>query len=112
MMVDLVSDFVSNLTNAACQLAKHRQGDIVECFDAQVIAGINEEACNDIEKNYNIRVPGFGLDQLQTAANPDTKKKGKSKTELHSSRVAAVREQLRRAGVQKRNARLRAAIKK
>jgi transcription initiation factor TFIID subunit TAF12 len=38
-MVDLVGEFVETLAKQSSMLAKHRQGDMVEAIDAQLISG-------------------------------------------------------------------------
>lgn len=40
-MVDLVGEFVENISKQACMLAKHRKGEMVEAVDAQLISGTN-----------------------------------------------------------------------
>ena len=41
---------------AACKLAKLRQSSTLEIRDLQVV----------LERNYNIRVPGYSADELRT----------------------------------------------
>lgn len=91
ILMDLTWDFINNVSNSAAKLAKHRQSDTVEACDAQLI----------VEKHYNIRIPGFGVEVVQ---EPVKKQRG---TEEHQSNVAIVREQVRKAGVLKRSARNR-----
>ena len=47
---------VDNVITASCQLAKLRGSSSLELRDIQVI----------LERNYNIRVPGFASDELRT----------------------------------------------
>jgi transcription initiation factor TFIID subunit TAF12 len=89
----MTSEFIKTVTNSACLLSKHRQSDVVEACDAQLI----------VEKNYNIKVPGFGIE-----LSVDTVKKRKPKNEEHLEKVAVVREMTRKAGVVKRSSRLKA----
>lgn len=51
---DLVEEFVDNVTTFACRLAKHRKADYVETKDVHV----------HLERNWNIRVPGFPGDEV------------------------------------------------
>lgn len=51
---DLVEEFVGNITTFACRLAKHRRAEYVESKDVQV----------HLERNWNIRVPGFPGDEV------------------------------------------------
>lgn len=51
---DLVEEFVDNITTFACRLAKHRKAEYVEAKDVYV----------HLERNWNIRVPGFPGDEV------------------------------------------------
>ncbi|KAJ3262038.1 hypothetical protein HK103_003881 [Boothiomyces macroporosus] len=91
VLLDLTGEFIKSVTKTASMLCKHRQGEALEAHDAQMI----------VEKNYNIRVPGFGVEEVQ-------ERKKKQKNEVHVQKVAVVREAARKAGVVKRSSRLRA----
>lgn len=54
--MDVADEFVDNVATAACQLAKIRGSNTLELRDVQLI----------MERNYNIRVPGFASDELRT----------------------------------------------
>lgn len=47
-----VDEFVESVTEFACRLAKHRKSRTLEARDVQL----------HLEKNWNIRVPGYGDD--------------------------------------------------
>jgi transcription initiation factor TFIID subunit 12 len=47
---------VDNVITQACRLAKLRQASTLELRDIQLV----------LERNYNIRVPGFASDELRT----------------------------------------------
>lgn len=51
---DLVEEFVGNVTNFSTRLAKHRRADCVESKDVHV----------HLERNWNLRVPGFPGDEV------------------------------------------------
>ncbi|MCJ1471377.1 Transcription initiation factor TFIID subunit 12 [Lambiella insularis] len=55
-LLDVADEFVDNVITAACRLAKIRQGTTLELRDLQLI----------LERNYNIRVPGYASDELRT----------------------------------------------
>ena len=52
----MADEFVDNVIAAACKLAKLRQSATLELRDIQLI----------LERNYNIRVPGYASDELRT----------------------------------------------
>ncbi|CAF9917747.1 MAG: hypothetical protein GOMPHAMPRED_001366 [Gomphillus americanus] len=56
ILLDVADEFVDNVITAACQLAKIRNASTLELRDVQLV----------IERNYNIRVPGFASDELRT----------------------------------------------
>ncbi|KAL6721269.1 Transcription initiation factor TFIID subunit 12 [Lecanora helva] len=55
-LLEVADEFVDQVIVAACQLAKIRQSSSLELRDLQLI----------LERNYNIRVPGFASDELRT----------------------------------------------
>ena len=55
-LLDVADEFVDNVITAACRLAKLRQSSLLELRDIQLI----------LERNYNIRVPGYASDELRT----------------------------------------------
>ena len=52
----MADDFVDQVIIAACRLAKLRESSTLELRDIQLI----------LERNYNIRVPGYASDELRT----------------------------------------------
>ena len=55
-LLQVADDFVDQVIVAACRLAKLRQSSTLELRDLQLI----------LERNYNIRVPGYASDELRT----------------------------------------------
>jgi len=55
-LLQVADDFVDQVIIAACRLAKLRQSSTLEMRDIQLI----------LERNYNIRVPGYASDELRT----------------------------------------------
>jgi len=52
----LADDFIDNVITSACRLAKIRPDSTLDIRDIQVV----------LERNYNIRVPGYSLDEVRT----------------------------------------------
>ena len=52
----MADEFVDNVIMAACRVAKLRQSPQLDLRDIQLI----------LERNYNIRVPGYASDELRT----------------------------------------------
>ncbi|CAD6564672.1 MAG: Transcription initiation factor TFIID subunit 12 [Alectoria sarmentosa] len=55
-LLQVADDFVDQVIVTACRLAKLRQSSTLELRDLQLI----------LERNYNIRVPGYASDELRT----------------------------------------------
>lgn len=55
-MLSLADEFVDNVITQACRLAKARGSAQLELRDLQVV----------IERYYNIRIPGYALDDNRT----------------------------------------------
>ncbi|KAK5009334.1 hypothetical protein LTR28_001550 [Elasticomyces elasticus] len=55
-VLNLADDFVDNVITAACQLAKLRPNQTLDIRDIQLV----------LERNYNIRIPGYSLDEVRT----------------------------------------------
>lgn len=52
----MVDDFIDDVLSSACKLTKLRNGTSLEPRDVQVI----------LERQYNIRIPGFSTDEVRT----------------------------------------------
>lgn len=57
----MADDFVDEVITAACRLAKLRPSSTLEIRDIQLV----------LERNYNIRIPGFSSDDLRTVKKPN-----------------------------------------
>lgn len=55
-VLQLADDFVDNVVTAACRLAKLRPSQTLELRDVQMV----------LERNYGVRIPGYGLDEVRT----------------------------------------------
>ncbi|KAF2012154.1 hypothetical protein BU24DRAFT_425991 [Aaosphaeria arxii CBS 175.79] len=55
-MLALADEFVDNVIGSACKLAKLRESPQLEIRDLQLI----------LERNYNIRIPGYASDEVRT----------------------------------------------
>ncbi|KAI4097151.1 MAG: hypothetical protein LQ344_000561 [Seirophora lacunosa] len=55
-LLDVADDFVDQVMTAACKLAKLRSSQTLELRDIQLV----------LERNYNIRIPGYASDELRT----------------------------------------------
>lgn len=55
-LLDVADEFVDSVIIGACRLAKLRGSTVLEIRDLQLV----------LERNYNIRVPGYASDELRT----------------------------------------------
>ncbi|KIW80865.1 hypothetical protein Z517_03888 [Fonsecaea pedrosoi CBS 271.37] len=60
LFLSIADDFVDDLVTAACKLAKLRGSSSLELRDIQII----------LERQYNIRVPGYSTDEIRTVRRP------------------------------------------
>ncbi|KAL0900490.1 hypothetical protein Bca101_084451 [Brassica carinata] len=74
ILADIAEDFVESITTFGCSLAKHRKSDTLEAKDILL----------HVERNWNIRPPGFSSDEIKTFRKPLT-------TDIHKERLAAVK---------------------
>ncbi|KFK38391.1 hypothetical protein AALP_AA3G107300 [Arabis alpina] len=74
ILADIAEDFVESITTFGCSLAKHRKSDTLEAKDILL----------HVERNWNIRPPGFSSDEIKTFRKPVT-------TEIHKERLAAIK---------------------
>lgn len=56
----MADDFVDEVITAACRLAKLRPSSTLDIRDIQLV----------LERNYNMRIPGFSSDDLRTVKKP------------------------------------------
>ncbi|XP_023642181.1 transcription initiation factor TFIID subunit 12 isoform X2 [Capsella rubella] len=73
ILADIAEDFVESITTFGCSLAKHRKSDTLEAKDILL----------HVERNWNIRPPGFSSDEFKTFRKPLT-------TDIHKERLATV----------------------
>lgn len=52
----MADDFVDDVVTSACKLAKLRASSTLDIRDIQLI----------LERNYNIRIPGYASDEIRT----------------------------------------------
>lgn len=55
LLLDLADEFITSVTGFACRLSKHRKVDTVDVRDVQL----------HLEKNWNIRIPGYAMDEIR-----------------------------------------------
>ena len=75
MLLQVADDFIENVINNSCQLAKHRKSNLLEAKDVQFHLGLNFWISNNNqwkklnvffeERNFNISIPGFSSDDLK-----------------------------------------------
>lgn len=60
IFLQVADDFVDDLISGACRLAKLRGSTTLDIRDLQLV----------LERQYNIRVPGFSSDEIRTVRRP------------------------------------------
>lgn len=55
-ILQVADDFVDQVLHSACRLAKVRGSEVLEIRDIQLV----------LERNYNIRIPGYASDEVRT----------------------------------------------
>ncbi|EGV63204.1 hypothetical protein CANTEDRAFT_130715 [Yamadazyma tenuis ATCC 10573] len=56
LLLDLADEFINSVTGFACRLAKHRKVESIDVRDVQL----------HLEKNWNIRIPGYSMDEIKS----------------------------------------------
>lgn len=56
IFLNIADDFVDDLVTAACRLAKIRNASTLDIRDLQLV----------LERQYNIRIPGYASDEIRT----------------------------------------------
>ncbi|EGG24415.1 hypothetical protein DFA_06565 [Cavenderia fasciculata] len=84
MLAVLADDFVESVVSFACTLAKHRNSTTLEVKDLQ---------CH-LERNWNIRVPGFGTDQVKTFKKQNVPDNHKTRLALMKKNILAQNKKL------------------
>lgn len=74
MLMQIADDFIENIVGAGCDLAKHRNGTVLEVKDLKL----------HLENRWNITVPGYCTDEIRSFKKP-------SVTEAHKQRLALIR---------------------
>jgi transcription initiation factor TFIID subunit 12 len=95
LLLQVADDFIENIINSSCQLAKHRKSNILEVKDVQFHLGLNilHFIClikffilifKNIERNFNLWIPGFSTDDLKPF-------KKSFATEAHKQRLQLIK---------------------
>ncbi|CDH55731.1 transcription initiation factor tfiid subunit12 [Lichtheimia corymbifera JMRC:FSU:9682] len=73
ILMEAADEFIESVTQFACHLAKHRKSDTLQVKDLQL----------HLERNWNVRIPGFASDDIKSLKKPVI-------PASHQSKVSAV----------------------
>jgi len=79
MLLQIADDFIENVVTNSCLIAKHRKVNTLEVKDVQL----------NLERNWNMWIPGFGSDELRPY-------KRSTVTEAHKQRTALIKKTLKK----------------
>ncbi|XP_047128927.1 transcription initiation factor TFIID subunit 12 isoform X1 [Hydra vulgaris] len=78
-LLQLADDFIENVINSSCQIAKHRKSTTLEVKDMQL----------HLDRNWNMWIPGFGSEDLRPY-------KKLPSTEAHRQRMALIKKAMKK----------------
>lgn len=78
-LLHFADEFIDQLADSACQLAKHRKSSVLQVKDVQLA----------LERNWNMWVPGFGAEEVRPPKKACT-------TDAHKQRMALIKKTLRK----------------
>lgn len=78
-VLQIADDFIENVINSSCQIAKHRESNTLEVKDVQL----------HLDSNWNMWIPGFGSDDLRPY-------KRLPSTEAHRQRLALIKKAMKK----------------
>lgn len=90
--MEAADEFIESVTQFACHLAKHRKSDTLQVKDLQLHLGKGIMTSKSttkmlipvsLERNWNVRIPGFASDDIKSLKKPVI-------PASHQSKVSAV----------------------
>nr|CAG4644437.1 EOG090X0HZC [Lepidurus arcticus] len=79
MLLQIADDFIESTVSAACMIAKHRKGNVLDVRDVQL----------HLERQWNMWIPGFGTEDVRPYKRAPV-------TEAHKQRMALIRKTLKK----------------
>ncbi|XP_057306735.1 uncharacterized protein LOC130644951 [Hydractinia symbiolongicarpus] len=79
VLLQIADDFIENVINSSCQIAKHRKSNTVEVKDVQL----------HLDRNWNMWIPGYGSEDLRPY-------KKLPSTEAHRQRLALIKKAMKK----------------